>query len=212
MRLILETWRYSAYPPANSQIYHGTCTVFLYQTLLFSLYTFCLLSRVSTTLANLMFWHTTIDKDICILFLGNSLIFQSSWCLIISYECTRTNSDKKCYYRHSHAHRMNCPYVVICSVTPTYEYYLNIDARSIRSRIVQPASIDSSVIIPRWHGRLIVLPRLILSHKYPDSKARWANVGPTWSRQDPCWANVGQMKFAVGVGSLLSTNVKKRTV
>ena len=33
----------------------------------------------------------------------------------------------------------------------------------------------------------------------PESKARWAHVGPTCSRQDPCWANVGRTKFAVGV-------------
>ena len=32
----------------------------------------------------------------------------------------------------------------------------------------------------------------------PDSMARWAHVGPTWSRQDPHWANVGPTKFAFG--------------
>ena len=34
---------------------------------------------------------------------------------------------------------------------------------------------------------------------YPDSKARWAHVGPVWSRQNPRWAYVGPMKFAVVV-------------
>ena len=37
---------------------------------------------------------------------------------------------------------------------------------------------------------------------YPDNKARWAHVGPTWSRQDPRWANVGPTKFAVGLDML----------
>ena len=32
----------------------------------------------------------------------------------------------------------------------------------------------------------------------PYSKARWAHVGPTWSRRDPRWANVGPTTFAVG--------------
>ena len=41
-------------------------------------------------------------------------------------------------------------------------------------------SIQAPVIMTSY------LPILI-----PDSKARWAHVDPTWSRQDPRWANVG---------------------
>ena len=42
------------------------------------------------------------------------------------------------------------------------------------------------------------IPSVSFLHFFPDSKAHWAHVGPTWSRQDPCWANLGPTKFAVG--------------
>ena len=44
-------------------------------------------------------------------------------------------------------------------------------------------------------------------YNIPESKARWAHAGPTWSRQDPRWANVGPMKFAVGDGNDFRTTV-----
>ena len=37
-----------------------------------------------------------------------------------------------------------------------------------------------------------------VGNQYPERRARWAHVGPTWSRQDARWANVGPTKFAVG--------------
>ena len=43
-----------------------------------------------------------------------------------------------------------------------------------------------------WH-------RPLDTYSIPDSKACWAHVGPTWSRQDPRWANVGPTTFAIGI-------------
>ena len=34
---------------------------------------------------------------------------------------------------------------------------------------------------------------------YPDSKVRWANMGPIWGRQDPGGPHVGPMNFAIWV-------------
>ena len=42
----------------------------------------------------------------------------------------------------------------------------------------------------------------------PESKARWAHVGPTWSRQDPRWAKMGPTKFAVGVAKELQIEAR----
>ena len=40
--------------------------------------------------------------------------------------------------------------------------------------------------------------KTIAQHYTPDSRVCWAHIGPTWSRQDPRWSNVGSTKFAVG--------------
>ena len=65
-----------------------------------------------------------------------------------------------------------------------------------------------SVLISHWHQKrpqhirlrylVTITLRITNTVRNPDSKARWAHVGPTWSRQDPRWANVGPAKFAVG--------------
>ena len=34
---------------------------------------------------------------------------------------------------------------------------------------------------------------------FPDSKVHWANMGPTWGRQDPGGPHVGPMNFAIWV-------------
>ena len=37
---------------------------------------------------------------------------------------------------------------------------------------------------------------------YHDNKVHWANVGPTWGRQDPGGLHVGPMNFNIWVGSV----------
>ena len=36
-----------------------------------------------------------------------------------------------------------------------------------------------------------------LLYVVPDSKVHWANIGPTWGRQDPGGPHVGPMNFAI---------------
>ena len=39
----------------------------------------------------------------------------------------------------------------------------------------------------------------LLSNLYPDSKVHWANMGPTWGRQDPGGPHVGHVNLAIWV-------------
>ena len=41
-----------------------------------------------------------------------------------------------------------------------------------------------------WWGRHAIRAILRSCSTLPLNKARWAHIGPTWSRQDPRWANV----------------------
>ena len=66
-------------------------------------------------------------------------------------------------------------------------------------RCVMYSILHWQYIPSNMHTVLLSFVLLSSCHRWcqiPDSKARWAHVGPTWSRQDPRWANVGPTKFA----------------
>ena len=51
-----------------------------------------------------------------------------------------------------------------------------------------------------------VIGLLQIITRYPDSKARGANMGPIWGRQHPGWPHVGTMNFAIWVGLKISVS------
>ena len=57
-------------------------------------------------------------------------------------------------------------------------------------------------VVDLWYQTIFIGELFVqfigLSCATQDSKGRWTPVGPTWSRHDPGWANVGPTKFAVG--------------